>query len=148
MSMPFKLRSGNTPLYKGLDGVISRIGDRVRSGVSKFQQKRLSDPNRQGFFSAENVKKRMQRRAGRRADRVANPDTRGIHSTLGGVLTPQTLADQSSHIASNGGSAVDYDQNNVGSAAIFNEIKMQDSGGAFTKKKRKGAKPFKMKKRK
>ena len=136
--MPFKLRSGNTPLYKGL-GIMSRIGDKIRSGVSKFQQNRLNDPNRQGFFSAENVKKRMQRRADRRADRVVNPDTRGIHSTLGGVLTPQTLADQSSHIASN--------VKNVGAAAVANEVKMQDEGAVFSKKKRKKAKPFKMKRK-
>tara|TARA_R100000152_G_C6613307_1_gene66458 strand:+ start:124 stop:543 length:420 start_codon:yes stop_codon:yes gene_type:complete len=138
--MSFKLRSGNTPLYRRL-GIISRIGkvgDRIRSGISRFQQNRLNDPNRQGFFSAENVKKRMQRRA----DRRANPDTRGVHSTLGGLLTPQTLADQSSHIASNVGNEVD----NVGAAAVANEIKMEDTS-AFTKKKRKKAKPFKMKRK-
>ena len=139
--MAFKLRSGNTPLYKGLGGAISRIGDRIRSGVSKFQQKRLSDPNREGVFSAENVSKRMRRRANRRADRLANPDTRGVHSTLGGVSTQptsqqhlQSLAEQANPTGGSG-SALTEAQRNEAMRQMESEIRMQNlKTGGFPKK--------------
>mgnify|MGYP003117640856 CR=1 FL=1 len=132
--MPFKLRSGNTPLYKGLKGLRSkiggfrdrlhkRIGSKIDKKVSQFRERHPNAPNL-GIYS------RFQER---------NPHMFTPSQTL-------RLDDQSSHIASNVESGTDYDQNNVGAAAVANEIKMENTS-AFTKKKKKGTKPFKMKRK-
>lgn len=104
------------------DKVHSRVGEKIDQKVSQFRERHPNAPDL-GIYS------RFQER----------------HPHM--FTQSQTLADQSSHIASSGQSAVDYNQSNVGAAAVANDIKMQDTGSALSKKKRKRAKPFKMKRK-